>query len=1438
MATDPELLRHKEWLGFLQPVGLVVSPPALVKAQAVVSRNVVELQQTLRETVETVDNLYCISNFAALSVNLLSWEPTDLVPASELPSELSVLLREYGEILAPSFAVPDSESAGWLMLVQVVPTGTCLDDAATEAEKSGKWGASPQAKFERLLRETGIPVGLLCSGADLRLVYAPRGESSGYLTFPVQAMCEVSGRLILGAMEMLLGADRLFNYPSERRLAALLQESRKYQNEVSTKLSEQVLDALWELLRGFQIADEGEGRTVLSLQKLAKTDPQHIYGGLVAVLLRLVFLLYAEDEGLMPQDAIYSRNYSVTGLFEKLREDAGNYPDTMDRRYGAWAWLLSLFRLVYDGGAHGNLYLPARHGQLFDPDEYPFLEGRSLAGSAAASSAINVPRISDGFAGCVAKSPAEAATHSREMATHPTINAWESERGGEGQINVPRISDGVIFRVLHRLLVLDGERLSYRALDVEQIGSVYEAVMGYEVERAAAPCIGVWSKPKSAKSSVTVVVNLQEVLAAKPSERAKLLKDSAGCEVSGNALAQLKDAKTVEDIVAAIGRKVSPSTPNILPAGSLYLQPGEERRRSGSHYTPRSLTEPIVRTTLEPVLRELGENPTPEQILSLKVCDPAMGSGAFLVETCRQLAEKLVRAWERQGQIRLEKGNLENIPPVFKGGLEGERQNIPDGAEPLTHARRLVAQRCLYGVDKNPFAVNLAKLSLWLVTLAKDYPFTFLDHALKCGDSLVGVTREEIKKFIKESDIYDAPLLSLLKQQVSRAKAYRDEIGKLGDGEDEEKRQRFQKAESELQEARLTGNVAVAAFFGADTDKKRKEKRLEFSQKVNEWRTAGGVAAGGRQDMPAVGCVAASGHQQMPGKNTSNAPYELVQILQELEKPVTPFHWEVEFPEVFDKENPGFDAVVGNPPFLGGKRISTLLGDSYRDWLPVVNPEANSNADLAAHFFRRAFAILRKSGCFGLIATNTIAQGDTRSTGLRYICQNGGAIYCAQKRFKWPGIAAVVVSVVHVQKVGSVANTGGSTDEKSLSEAHPTVPAILDGREVPQISAFLFHAGGSENPAVLLANANKGCVGSYVLGMGFTFDDSNPEATPIAEMHRLIEKNPKNAERIFPYIGGEEVNSSPTHAYHRYVINFGEMSEAEAREYPDLMQIVEEKVKPQRLLIKRASYRNYWWHYAEKRVGLYKTIAQLYRVLVVARVSQHGCLTFLPNKIVFSEQLIVFADERDSFFCIMQSRVHEIWARFLGSSMKDDLRYTPSDCFETFPFPENWETNPTLEEIGKTYYEYRAGLMVRNSQGLTDTYNRFHDPDERNPEILKLRELHAEMDRAVLDAYGWKDIPTGCTFLLDYEEEEEEDSPGKKGGFREKKKPWRCRWPENVRDEVLARLLELNLQRSKQEIIGGKTAEGKPKGKGGKKAPAKSRKKVSDQPTLFNLEEM
>ncbi len=367
----------------------------------------------------------------------------------------------------------------------------------------------------------------------------------------------------------------------------------------------------------------------------------------------------------------------------------------------------------------------------------------------------------------------------------------------------------------------------------------------------------------------------------------------------------------------------------------------------------------------------------------------------------------------------------------------------------------------------------------------------------------------------------------------------------------------------------------------------------------------------------------------------------------------------------------------------------------------------------------------------------------------------------------------------------------------------PDIPILLDGRPVEKITAFLFAKGGNDDPAVLLANANKSFQGSIVLGMGFTFDDTNPDATPIAEMHRLVEKDPRNAELIFPYVGGEEVNSSPTHAHHRYVINFGEMKEDEARKYPDLMAIIEEKVKPARLAQKREIRARYWWRFGETTPALFRAIAQCDRVLVVARHSPQWSVAFMPPGMVFSEALVVFALDTFSTFCTIQSRIHEVWARFFGSSMKDDLRYTPSDCFETFPFPADWETNPTLEAAGKAYYEFRADLMIRHNEGLTATYNRFHDLDVgaspsgtvTNPDILKLRELHAQMDRAVLNAYGWTDIPTDCEFLLDYEDEDEE-------GTSKRKKPWRYRWPEEVHDEVLARLLKLNQERAEEEKRG------------------------------------
>jgi hypothetical protein len=269
-------------------------------------------------------------------------------------------LQEYGsDLLSPTYAVPDPERPGeWLMLIKVEQSLAGLDSAAHGGEHQLKthladssarlrsappgWHASPQLRFERLLRETGVSIGLLCNAAELRLVYAPRAESSGHLSFPVKAMCEVGGRPILGALHMLLCAERLFSVVPERRLPAILRESRKFQNDVSTALAEQVLEALNLLLRGFQAAHEASGGELL--REVLRQDPSHVYGALLSVLLRLVFILYAEERGLLPTDSVFPVQLFAYRRVRRTARRCGPLPrhnGSAFRRLGAAADRLS-----------------------------------------------------------------------------------------------------------------------------------------------------------------------------------------------------------------------------------------------------------------------------------------------------------------------------------------------------------------------------------------------------------------------------------------------------------------------------------------------------------------------------------------------------------------------------------------------------------------------------------------------------------------------------------------------------------------------------------------------------------------------------------------------------------------------------------------------------------------------------------------------------------------------------------------------------------------------------------------------------------------------------------------------------------------------------------------------------------------------------------------
>ena len=1364
-APDPDTRAHLEWLGFIQPNGLVVSAPALVKAGVVLNRHDTEGQNRLagcireRELDHQRGPEPCIRDFRELATSVLGWGFSARGYAgtadAPIPPELEVPLPDYGETLRPDFAVrerdPRNGASPWQLLVQVLDAGRDFDVPATGGTGS-RLEASPQGRAERLLRGTGVPAGLLFNGTALRLISAPRGESSGWMDFCVADMSRTAGRPLCSALRMLLSEQRLLALPRHQRLAALLEDSRKYQNEVSERLSEQVMHALYELLRGLQAAHDASGGGLLREPLSPEGDRNDIYRGLLSVILRLVFLLYAEERGVLPENETFVRHYSLAGLYQRLREDAALHPDTMDQRFGAWAQLLVLFRLIHDGARDyrtgGAVSLPERRGALFDPDRFPFLEGRRAGAGAGARQRIE-------------------------------------------RIRPPLIADGAVYRVLEKLLVLDGERISYRTLDVEQIGSVYETIMGFRMEIATGRSVAI--KPAK-KLGAPSTVDLDALLVQGTGHRAKWLQPRTDRNLTDTVAKGLRAAETVEDLHAALDRVLDKdATPDLVPAGALVLQPNEERRRSGSHYTPRELTEPIVRHTLAPILERLrgedGRAPTPAQILDIKVCDPAMGSGAFLVETCRQLADALIDAW----------------------GAHGEMPDIPPDEDEVIHARRLVARKCLYGVDRNPMAVDLAKVSLWLSTLARDHPLTFVDHAFRHGDSLVGLSRRQIEAFhwLRDAQPLQKGIeVGWVHEHMAKATELRRRIREAGEEvSDQELHHLWHDARDEVGAVRLYGDLALAAFFAEAKPKQREAKRLEF---------AGAVT-----------------------RNEAIRYQSWLEEQRDADPPLAPFHWEVEFPEVFDRENPGFDAFVGNPPFAGKNAVAAGNVGGYPDWLKTRHDESHGNADLVAHFFRRAFDLVRPGGTFGLIATNTIAQGDTRSSGLRWICEHGGEIYRAVKRYQWPGEAAVVVSVLHVAKTGEVRDerTGSRIVEAAeVEDRHATgrFPGrrVLDGAKVDAITAFLFHRGGHADPVRLRANAGKSFQGSIVLGMGFTFDDTDKKgvASSLAEMRRLIEADSRNREVIFPYIGGEEVNTSPTHAHHRYIINFRncplrreelptswvKMNEKErdgyrhavrvpgdypgpvATDWPELLAVVEQQVKPERMRNNRAGYRTYWWQYGEKRVDLYTAIAGLDRVLAVPQTSNVQALVFLSPQMVFGHTLIVFPLDTYSAFAVLQSRIHQIWSAFLGPTMKDDLRYTPSDCFETFPFPDGWETHPSLEEAGQAYYEHRAALMVRKNEGLTKTYNRFHDPYENDPDISELRELHAAMDRAVLDAYSWTDIPTDCEFLLDYAIDE--------ATWGRKKKPYRCRWPDPVRDEVLARLLALNAERAAEEARAGASA--------------------------------
>jgi hypothetical protein len=402
------------------------------------------------------------------------------------------------------------------------------------------------------------------------------------------------------------------------------------------------------------------------------------------------------------------------------------------------------------------------------------------------------------------------------------------------------------------------------------------------------------------------------------------------------------------------------------------------------------------------------------------------------------------------------------------------------------------------------------------------------------------------------------------------------------------------------------------------------------------------------------------------------------------------------------------------------------------------------------------------AGSVGTLATNTVSQGDTREVGLDRLTGSNWTIHRAVKSEPWPNEASLEIAKVWLW--------AGQWPGARILNSEPVPTRITPALErASRVSGV---------PRRLSANGGTSFIGSVVNGMGFVLSPS--------EAAHMLESDPRNQDVVKPYLNGADLNDDPCQLPSRYVIDFQTWPVDRAREFSACFERVERLVRPARATSKRDRYRDVWWQFSEPCLNLYRAIDGLSRVLAIALTSKTVMPAFESPAQVFAHATAVFAYNDDGHFGVLSSAFHWWWAVTYASTMRTDLRYTPSDVFETFPQPEP-QSGPRWERIdtaGRVLNEFRADLMIRTDLGLTKTYNRVHDPDEQHPDLVRLRELHVELDYAVRDAYGWSDLE------LDHHHWETPQ------GVRFTVSPV-------AKDKLLDLLLELNQQRYAEEVATG-----------------------------------
>jgi hypothetical protein len=628
----------------------------------------------------------------------------------------------------------------------------------------------------------------------------------------------------------------------------------------------------------------------------------------------------------------------------------------------------------------------------------------------------------------------------------------------------------------------------------------------------------------------------------------------------------------------------------------------------------------------------------------------------------------------------------------------------------------------------------MAKLSLWLVSMDPGRPFTFLDDKLAVGDSLLGITSIEQLEWMhlnpaEGRKLHEGVVLLDFMSGVRRVLADVSEQRRLLiDIPDDidgiaKKREILTEVRARTKDLSLYADLLAGAALV-----------------TRRWLGAAKLA----HDAAVDGAVAEAEHKAKQWLATDQPDGAFDRH---------PLHWPLVFPEVFDPARPGFDAIIGNPPFLGGKKISGPLGSAYREYL--VSSIANGrkgNADLIAYFVLRVHILLNSVGQTGLIATNTLAQGDTREVGLDQVLADGVEIRQAIKSKPWPSRNTILEFAAVWTSCRPIA---------------AAAQRIADGVVVAGIGPSLDPASRIAGKAERLAsNSAIAFQGSNVVGIGFAMDPRRA--------YELIEAEPRNAEVLFPFLNGQDLNSRPDCSASRWIINFHDWTEERARTYSACYEQVLRQVKPQRDLLPdyKRRVRDAWWKYEHPARQMYNAIRGLERAIAITIHAKTVMPVMVATGQVFSHALNVLATDDSGMLALLSSAPHYWWAIDHGSTIKGDLRYTASDVFETLPLPE---LTSEMREVGARLDTFRRDLMLARQAGLTATYNLVHDPKCADADIAELRAIHRAIDEVVVRAYGWTDLVNG----LDH-------------GFHDTRQGIRYTIGPVVRQEIRDRLLELN----------------------------------------------